>query len=289
MWTTAVEKQLKSTLPPAHLLPSLDTVPAADAGVFDLARLENSFHGEDHDDVGLPAQEARWNTHSTGPWCSSSTFQHAPAQPAGSTTIVADPHNQWLGSRFDGLPQQQQQQTDFDGSTHHQAAGHTFFLSAGEGGARQMGLLFNKQQQQHQWQPFKAPVVSLEQLWKAGRAATTASVLEASRLAVHESPGDNLSLLLTPGLVVVARPTTSNTSTPTEAAAAAGGKSSRLGSRRASTATTTNSRPNSARNNRQQQLPPLQLQKVDLACGGGGGGISSSRPGSAAATSRLCN
>lgn len=174
---------------------------------------------------------------------------------------------------------------------HHHAG--AFFLSTG---GDQLYRTMQQQQQQGQgqrWQLFQAPVMSTEQLWKAGRAATTAAVLQAAHLSVHESTGDALSLLLTPGLLVSQQQQQrlgqrSHTSTPEAAGSTSGGSKSRLASRRGSTA---NSRPNSARNRPNSALPPLQLQKLEAVAGAVGErrGSSSdrSRPGSAAATSRL--
>jgi hypothetical protein len=158
-------------------------------------------------------------------------------------------------------------------------------------------------QQQHllaqQRQMFRAPHVSIEKLWKTGRAATTAAVLEAARLPVRESPGDATSLLLSAGLVAQrqllpsresqsSRPaiaTAASVSNPgatrNRRASAAGWRAGTVISR-PSTAAAATSRPSSA-------VPTLQLQKLDTAAhdSDGGDGGSTCRPESAAASSRL--
>jgi hypothetical protein len=198
--------------------------------------------------------------------------------------------------------QQQQQQQQHTGA---------FFLSSYGGQQAQpystsLGQLRYKQQQllQQQRQNFRAPPVSLQQLWKAGRAATTAAVLDAAHLPVHDSPGDALSLILAPGLVeqrqvqqpVVAQPSSSESAgTGADGCMTRTGTKSRLVSSRGSTANNSNSRPNSARNRPGSAVPALQLHKLEA--GGeapqhvdrGRGSSSSngsSRPGSAATSSR---
>jgi len=231
--------------------------------VFNIAHLE----GAEDDPPGHP----------TGQW---GQGQGSPPSTAGSlSSRIYSPQpatGPWWGTSL------QAQQ--------HQAG--AFFLSSG-GDQLHRTTQQQQQQQGQRWQLFQAPAMSTEQLWKAGRAATTAAVLQAAHLSVHESTGDALSLLLTPGLVVSQQQQQrlgqrSHASTPEAAGSTSGGSKSRLASRRGSTA---NSRPNSARNRPNSALPPLQLQKLEAVAGAVGErrGSSSdrSRPGSAAATSRL--
>lgn len=147
----------------------------------------------------------------------------------------------------------------------------------------------HQQQQQRQWGQFTAPRLGVEEIWKAGRAATTAAVLQSAHLAVHESPADALSLLLTPGLLlqpalsaVSPRPYSSR---PASSSSARGRLLSRKGS-------AIGSRPSSARTGRPTSaVPPLLLHRLGSGPGAdsssGGHAVNSSRPGSAVWTSRL--
>lgn len=283
-------KQLQRTgVPPLNLSYSEDG-----AGLVHLAGYSHTHPLEyfGTSGAGIYQQGAAGDVPSTAGECSNrSQYQQQASGP-------------WRGSLLETLPGLGMQSP---GAQQQQYPG-AFFLSSYGGDAQ--GQLHNSlgqmrlQQQQllaQQRQQFRAPPVSLEKLWKAGRAATTAAVLEAAHLPVKESPGDATSLLLTAGMVVQRQLLPSRgslISTPDSAAVGAtlGGTRSRLASRRASVAgrsSTANSRPNSARNRPSSAtVPALQLQKLELTMTGGVEGCvhgmpGSSRPGSAAATSRL--
>lgn len=224
--------------------------------------------------------------------CSSTLPGLALSHPAGGS-------GPWRGSLLEG------------GSTAHPHHPGAFFLSSCGGTQLQGGQgwqlhasgiaqLRRQHVQQQQQKPFRAPGVSMQQLWKRGREATTAAVLEAAHLPVHESAWEFHSLLLVPGLVVQPQvqqqQQRSQLSTPESPGASRSGKqlasrwASTASSRRNSTANnnSNSSRPNSARARPASPvIPPLSLQKLGDGVVIAGGGGSSSRPGSACPSSRL--
>lgn len=283
---TPRQAKQRAAVPPLRL-PQFGLLPAAGADSAGLLHLPGYSHAHPVDYMGV--MQGGDAGPSTGGSCRSQGDQAAAGGP-------------WRGSMLDSLPGLAMHQQHQQHQQQHYPAGAFFLSSCGGDGslqARQQqfqhmsstAAVLHAQQQQ---QPFRAPAVSLEKLWKAGRAATTAAVLEAAHLSVRQAAaGEATSLLLSVGMVV---PTLSHWQQQLAARAQSASvdpcrrdsRASNNSRRPSSSSAAGGSWPCSARG-KPSSVPMLALQK--LGSGGvgerpGGSGSSGSRPGSAAARRR---